>query len=164
MQAPQVGKWLALAGLLGLVISIAIPSLGGYLFIISAITLPFGLLEWTYEVSRSRAMRADDGELPEPSRLASVVFVSELVLLGTVALSFSAVGAAALMLGDGTTDTGRSRALWVILAFLLLSLGALALAVRRWAFRDRSAYWIPLFVPAAAYATVVFVNSITGTG
>jgi hypothetical protein len=141
----STGKWYALGGLAGIILLLLLGLPFDYLSLASTLVFVFGLLKWIYEVSTTRARRT--GRIRESGQLASVAFVAEVTLLGLFAFGFSAIGLLVIGLGDPAPgvdlETERNLASWGVLAFLVLSLGVLAWAVNRWAFRKRSAYLIP---------------------
>lgn len=157
--ARSTGRWYVLGGVLGIILSLVV--ILPYLTLVSVFVLVFGLLKWTYEASTRRALLTGDADAP--SQLASVVFFTEITVLGLFALAFSVVGLVAIGLGDpidAEAENARNQAALIIPVFLVASIGVLAWAMNRWAFRRRSAYLIPALVPVAAFLTLASVRLV----
>jgi hypothetical protein len=98
-----------------------------------------------------------------PSRVARIGFYSELAVSCVIIVAFFlgtlfAVGTVN-ELNNAMYTTARTRAYWILIANLLVSVGLVVWAVRRWVHRSRLAFLVGPLVMASAVITIVITIS-----
>lgn len=98
-------------------------------------------------------------------RLARVGFHSEMAVASAIIIAFFlgmtfAVGTVN-ELNNAMYATGRTRAYWILIAYLLVSVGIVAWAVHRWVHRSRLAFLgAPLVVVSTVIAILITIRTI----
>ncbi|MDH3292994.1 MAG: hypothetical protein OER95_01580 [Acidimicrobiia bacterium] len=105
-----------------------------------------------------------DGE--EPAKPALIGFHAGMILSSALLLVVFLIGlfdvGTNYKLNNAAYAAGRTRAYWILVGFLALSVGFMSWAVRRWARRSRLAYLIaPLILVASVVTNAAVATSIS---
>lgn len=135
-------------------------AIGMGLLSLLAASLMTSSLVWGFRHWPASAMTPGQIDDAAWSRRARRGFLVEISTIGSIAVGFVGVLLFNLALQDLSRDAPRAAGYLITTAYLVISVGILMWAIRRWARRTRLAYLIPLLVIVATAAVVLTVELI----